>query len=517
MNPQKNFWPGVFAIVLGTFMAVLDTSIVNVAIPEMMSVFGVSADEIQWVITAYTLAMAAIIPLSGYASTRFGLKKSYLASLFLFTLGSCFCGFAWSSGTMVASRIIQAVGGGLMMTIGQSMIQYVVPREKIGPAMGVFGISVFVAPAIGPVLSGYFVQYLDWRLIFTVNIPFGLLAMLLVWHFLQESEPKKDHPFDLFGFLFSAVMLVALLLACTKGEEWGWDSFPIVSLFLTALAAGVLFVVWELSTEHPLVDVRLFLIRDFSLGLLVNSLLMAGNFGLIYLLPIYSENMLGHSAMETGLLLLPQAIASGVITPLCGFLAFKTGLKPLIFTGILFCAISGLWIAAVDLNTDYTHLQWLLTLRGIGLGLCLMTSMQIPLICISDQNRVPAASVITNVCRQVATSVGIAALISLFSHRSVQHAAHLAESVTATGPIHTEVIRQWEQLFLSQGFSAQDAAILAVQMVSQLVKKYASIHALQDSLLAVAVVLFAALGATLLVKERKLAPGSRYEQTMPAE
>ncbi len=503
MNPQESIWPGVFAIVLGTFMAVLDTSIVNVAIPEMMHVFGASTEEIQWVVTIYTLTMAAVIPLAGYVGVRFGSKKSYLASLFLFTLGSLLCGLAWSNGSMIAARVIQAAGGGLMMTIGQSMIQLVVPREKMGPAMGIFGISVFVAPAVGPTLSGYFVQYMDWRLIFTVNLPFGILAMLLVWRFLREGEVKKDHPFDAAGFLWSAAALVSLLLAVAKGEEKGWDSFFIVSLFLAALISGAMFVARELTTRYPLVDIRLFAKRDFTLGLLVNSMIMVGNFGVIYLLPIYSENMLGKTAMDTGMLMLPQAIASGIVTPISGMLAARVGLKPLIVVGLTFCLVPGLLISHVDLNTDISALHWLLAVRGIGLGMCLMTSMQIPLLSVGDPARVPAASVITNVSRQVATSMGIAGLISLFSRRSAEHAVHASEQVTATQPVVQSALEQWQQMYAAKGLSLQDAAASSLQLMGQLVKKYAGIAALQDSLLVAALIMVAALLLMLIVKENK--------------
>lgn len=517
MKPQENFWPGVFAIVLGTFMAVLDTSIVNVAIPEMMNVFGASTEEIQWVVTSYTLTMAAVIPLAGFAGVRFGIKKSYLASLFLFTVGSLLCGLAWSNGSMIAARIIQAAGGGLMMTIGQSMIQLVVPREKMGSAMGVFGISVFVAPAVGPTLSGYFVQHLDWRFIFTVNIPFGIVAMLLVWRFLREGEVKKDHPFDLAGFVWSATALVSLLLAVTKGEEKGWDSFFIVSLLLAALVSGTMFVFRELSTGHPLVDIRLLAKRDFTLGLLVNSMIMVGNFGVIYLLPIYSENMLGKTAMDTGLLMLPQAIASGIVTPICSVIAARVGLKPLIVVGLIFCTVPGFFLSQVDLDTNVSTLRWLLAIRGVGLGMCLMTSMQIPLLAVGDPARVPAASVITNIARQVATSIGIAGLISLFTRRGVEHAVHAGEQVTATHPPVTAALEQWQQMYVAKGLSVQEAAASALQLMGQLVKKYAAIQALQDSLLAAALVLLAALAVMLLVKENKAALGASADpKTQPA-
>lgn len=505
MSPQENFWPGVFAIVLGTFMAVLDTSIVNIAIPEMMNVFGASTEEIQWVVTSYTLTMAAVIPLAGFLGIRFGIKKSYLASLFLFTLGSLLCGLAVSNATMIAARIIQAAGGGLMMTIGQSMIELVVPREKMGPAMGVFGISVFVAPAVGPTLSGYFVEQLDWRFIFTVNIPFGMLAMLLVWRFLQESEANRKQPFDLAGFVWSAIALVSLLLAVTKGEEKGWDSFYIVSLLMSALLGGCLFVMRELSTAHPLVDVRLFANRPFTLGLLVNSLIMVGNFGVIYLLPIYSENMLGKTAMDTGLMMLPQALASGVVTPLCGMLATRIGLKPLIVGGLVLCIVPGYFLSQVDLDTNVTTIYWLLALRGAGLGMCLMTSMQIPLVAVSEPARVPAASVITNISRQVATSIGIAGLISLFSRRGAEHAAQMSEQVTATRQPVLEALSQWQQMYAAKGLSWTEAYAAASGLLGQLVKKYAAVAALQDSLFVAMLVLVAAFLTVLLVKENRAA------------
>ncbi|WP_094700407.1 MDR family MFS transporter [Brevibacillus laterosporus] len=521
LNPMhsstQNFWPAVFAIVLGTFMAVLDTSIVNVAIPEMMNVFRVSTDEIQWVVTIYTLTMAAVIPLSGYIGVRYGMKVSYLVSLLLFTLGSLFCGFAWSNGSMIAARIVQAMGGGLMMTIGQSMIQYVVPAEKMGPAMGVFGISVFVAPAIGPSLSGYFVEYLDWRLIFTVNIPFGLLALYLVWRFLPETSAEGNHRFDLPGFVYASVFLVTILLAFTKGEQEGWSSFYIVSLFLSALVSGVLFIQRELSTSEPLVDIRLFANRDFTIGVLVNSLIMAANFSVIYLLPIYSENMLGKTAMETGLLLLPQAIASGIVTPLSGMLAPKWGVKPFIITGIALCILSGVGIAQIDLHTDMNYITWLLVLRGVGMGLCLMTSMHIPLLAITDQSRIPAGSVITNVSRQMAISIGIAGLISYFYQRGATHTVQLSETVTYKSVVTSETLRHFIQMFSSKGFSSEEAHGMSLGLMEQLVRKYATIQALQDSLAMAVIAFIVALALIFLIRERKISDAVSPKQSVPHE
>ncbi len=223
-------WLALMVVVFGTFMAILDTSIVNIAIPKMMAVFGVSTEEIKWVLTAYMLTMGTVIPLTGYLGDRFGTKKVYIWALAAFTAGSALCGFAWSCTAMIMARIIQAVGGGMIMPVSMSIIYQVVPPEERGTALGVWGIASMAAPAIGPTLSGYIVEHLDWRLIFTINIPVGVLGVILTVLLLEEFPKRPSTGFDLMGFITVACGLGSILYVLGEGTAIDWGDFKNIFL-----------------------------------------------------------------------------------------------------------------------------------------------------------------------------------------------------------------------------------------------------------------------------------------------
>ncbi|WP_035100782.1 DHA2 family efflux MFS transporter permease subunit [Aneurinibacillus terranovensis] len=502
---RTSFWPALFAIVIGTFMAILDTSIVNVALPKMMNVFGVSTDDIQWVLTGYTLVMASVIPLTGYLGDRFGMKRMYLISFILFTLGSLLCGLAWSNSSMIFARVIQALGGGMLMPIGQALIYHEVPREKMGPAMGVFGISAMVAPAVGPTLSGYIVENLDWHFIFTINVPVGLIGILLAWTFLRETERKEKIQFDFPGFIYSTVMLTTFLLAVAKGEDKGWTSFYIVSLFMVSVVSLSLFIYRELTTDHPLLDIRLFVLSDFTYGLLVNSLMMIGMFGVVFLIPIYAESLLGLTAMKTGIMMLPQTITQAVVTFVTSAILMpKVGGKILIIVGLCIAAINSYYLLQLDENTSYQHIQFLLAIRGFGLGFCMMTSMQLPLQNI-ETARTGAASALLNTARQIATSIGVAVLTSVFSTQGTVHAVRYAETVTGDNPAVAAYLANSQRMYAGLGLSNDSAYGAALTSILGMVKKYATIQALDDALLVCSLFIVAAIPLTLLIKENRRA------------
>jgi MFS transporter, DHA2 family, multidrug resistance protein len=502
---KQSFWPALSAILVGSFMAVLDTSIVNVAIPKMMAVFGVSADDIAWVTTAYTLAMAAVIPLTGYLGNRFGYKRMYIIAFVLFTIGSLFCGFAWSNNTMIGSRIIQAVGGGLIQPVGMALLYQVVPREKIPVAMGVFGISVMVAPAVGPTLSGIIVEYLDWHLIFTINVPIGLIGILMSMSFLQETEIHKGKQhFDFLGFIYSTVMLSTFLLAVAKGESKGWTSFYIISLFAASAISAVLLVYQELTTKNPLLDLKLFKDWNFTVGNIISCFLMIGMFGVVYLIPLYSENLLGFSAMKTGILMFPQSLCSGIITLIGGgILINRFGSKPLIILGLCMTLVNGFLISKIDLNTSSGTIQLLLAIRGLGLGFCMMPAMQLPLQSI-PRAQTGNASALMNVTRQVALSLGVAVLTSIFQTQGTKHAVHLAETVNAYNPVNTNFLMSQQQMYISRGFSSDQAYSMGLSSLFGLVKQYAMIHAIEDALLITNLFIFLCIPLAILLKESRV-------------
>ena len=227
-------WNLIVVIIIGTFMAVLNGSIVNVALPKIMSLFNTTADNIQWVLTAYTMALGCVMPVAGYLSDRFGYKRIYFLALALFTAGSALCGLAWNLNSLIAARIIQAIGGGIMQPLGMAYAMRVVPRHRMGIVMGVWGIAAMAAPAIGPTLGGYLVEYVNWRLIFYIMVPVGIFNLWLARILLQETPLIKGKHFDKLGVISSTIGLFCLLLAISQGNKHGWGSPYIVTLFSAA-------------------------------------------------------------------------------------------------------------------------------------------------------------------------------------------------------------------------------------------------------------------------------------------
>ena len=275
----------LLVIVIGTFMAILDTSIVNIAIPKMMAVFNVGTDDIEWVMTAYMLMMAIVIPLTGFLGERFGLKRMYVFSLAVFTLGSLLCGVSWNLTTMIMARIVQAIGGGMIMPISMTLIFRIVPRHKIGMAMGFWGIAAMAAPAIGPTLGGYLIDYVNWQFIFNVNIPFGILGVISAIVLLDDYHGNSNEQLDLWGAITIAVGLFTLLLGLNKGNAEGWLSPYIVSLFTIAFISFFWFIVIELNHPKPLLDLSMLKKYAFSISVAVSAVTTVALFGGIFLMP----------------------------------------------------------------------------------------------------------------------------------------------------------------------------------------------------------------------------------------
>ncbi|MGE5403526.1 MAG: DHA2 family efflux MFS transporter permease subunit, partial [Candidatus Saccharibacteria bacterium] len=321
MNPhdtEKIEWSILIVIIIGTFMAILDSSIVNVALPKMMVIFNVSTDDIQWILTAYMLTLGVVMPLSGYLGDTYGYKRVYMIALGLFIAGSFLCGLAWNVNSMIAARIVQALGGGIMQPLGMAIIYQSFPRSKIGMVLGFWGIASMAAPAIGPTLGGYLVDYVNWRLIFFINIPIGIINFFLAGMILRETPLIKGKHLDYIGVFTSVIGLFCLLLALSEGTKEGWTSPYIVSLFAVSAVTLVWFVFNELTHPEPILDLRVFKNVIFTISIIIGSFLAIGMFGAIFLLPLLLQNVFGQTAMKTGLIMVPGAIASGLMMPISG-------------------------------------------------------------------------------------------------------------------------------------------------------------------------------------------------------
>jgi EmrB/QacA subfamily drug resistance transporter len=489
----------LLTLIIGAFMAILDGSIVNVALPRMMAIFGSTADQIQWVLTGYLLASGVVIPVTGYLSDRFGGKKVYIFSLAAFTAGSALCSLAWSNNSLVVARVIQAVGGGMMMPVSMAMIYHIVPRDKIGMALGIWGIAAMVAPSIGPTLGGYLVDNFSWQWIFTINIPIGIAAVFLSMAVLSETPIKSGLKADFPGIILSAAGCFTLLLALSEGQDKGWASLYIVNLFIIAGFTLALFVIWELITDHPMLEIRLLKNITFTASLVCLSIATIGLFSALFLIPLFVQNVQGLTPMQTGMMMAPAAMTSGLIMPISGRLFDKIGALPLCLAGLTITAVTTYQLHTITYDISYRTLQLLLVERAVGLGLCMMP------LTTAGMNTIPhfligRASALANTVRQISASFGIAYLTYVMLHRQQYHAAWLADSVNWAAPVAAGTLQQLQGLLSQAGYSPQGAT----GILSALVAREAFISGIADAFIVSTVILVIAIPFVFLLGKKRV-------------
>ncbi|MDT7556446.1 MAG: hypothetical protein QOI68_916, partial [Pseudonocardiales bacterium] len=305
---QTNWIVPLSVLIVGSFMSVLDTSIVNVAIPRMQVDLNASTDDIEWVVTGYTLALGVIVPLTGWLGLRIGQTRLYILAMIGFALASALCGLAWDLDTMIIFRVIQAIPGGVLPVVTLIILYQIVPREKIGTAMGIYGLGIVVAPAVGPTLGGFLVEYVDWRLIFFINVPIGIVGTTLAVIVFPRIHPTTWPRFDFGGFVTIAYGLFAMLLAFSEGEDWGWTGYRILGLFVSGAFSLALFVIIELEVDTPLLDLRIFSSPAYTQSLLLLGIGVTGLFSALYFLPQYLQRVQGLQELDSGLVLVPGAL-----------------------------------------------------------------------------------------------------------------------------------------------------------------------------------------------------------------
>ena len=462
-------WIALGVVLLGTIMTILDATIVNIAIPTLQTDLKAgSYADIAWVVTGYMLAQGAVIPMAGWASDRFGTKRLYLVTIALFTLASMACGVAQNLPELVFFRVLQGLGGGMLMPIGMTIIMRAVGPQNMGRVMGIFGIPMLLAPAVGPVLGGWFVQDFSWRLIFYVNVPIGIIAFVSAWRFLTETDRSHGLHLDTFGLLTAPPAAVAVMYAVDQSTTLGWGSLFVISMLagaavlitafvfsqlgrrrvaalMMAPLAALLFVVgvrnglvdgWgALDTivmfagavlalvdlviggrgnPEPLLQLRLFRDSTFSWSMGLSFIIVTALFGGMLLLPLYLQEVHGYSALETGLLLLPQAVTAAIAMPVGGYLTDRFGPRPVVATGMVMLALGGLLLAQIHPDSSNWLVVGALLLRGFAMGFSMMPSMA------AAMARVPrhlssSASSIANSLQRIGSSIGIAVLVTVLA------------------------------------------------------------------------------------------------------
>lgn len=502
-------WVVAIVVVFGLFMSILDTTIVNIAVPRLQTAFGADLNSVQWVITGYTLAQGVAIPLTGYFSNRFGLKRFYIIALTAFTLGSLLCGLAWSLPVLIVFRVLQGFGGSFLLPMTITLLYREFPPQERGVATGFLGIPILLAPALGPSLGGYIVTYGSWQLIFFINVPIGILAIILSAVLLREFRPEGRERFDFGGFVFVSAGLASVLYALSSVSTNGWGSTKVLGFLIGGILALVIFVIIELSIirreGQPLLDLTVFKTISFTSANLANICITFALFGGLFVIPIYLQNLRGLSAFATGLILIPQALGSMVSSLIGGRLVDRFGVRAVVIPGLFITAFAFWELSFLSLYTPYGWFQVLLVVRGLGIGLVAQ-----PLI-VAALSEIPPrqlaqASAINSVVRSVASSLAVATLATVVQTQAKVHYSHLAEQVTAGSPLG-QLSARLQALFVSRGASIASARTGALQVIARDIQRQGYALAIQDAFqLSVGIILVAIIAVFFIRSSRRRTP-----------
>ncbi len=413
----------MLAIITGMFMVILDSTVVNVALPTLQQEMNAPLSTMQWTITGYTLALAAVIPLAGWLMDRFGAKRLFLITITLFTIGSVLCSMAQTPEQLITFRVLQGIGGGMVSPIGFAMVFRLAPPNKIGAVMGTLGVPMLLAPAFGPIIAGYFVDYLSWHWIFLINLPVGILTFFLAVKFLPNFEKKAVPSLDILGVILAPIAFSMLAFGVSESANGWTERNTLIGLIVGGIAL-ILFIIVELRQENPLLELKVFKSRGFTLGVLTTWAMQISLFGMFTLVPYFLINVKGYSAIETGWIMFPQAIASGLMMPISGRLYDKIGARPLGLTGLSFIVVALVSLSRITLETTVPFIVACLILMGLGMGLSMM-AINTHVLQSAPKNLVNRVTPLTTAAQQVMVSFAVAGLTSFLSKRVTAHATEM--------------------------------------------------------------------------------------------
>jgi EmrB/QacA subfamily drug resistance transporter len=397
-------------VVLGAIMSILDITVVSVGLETFQNEFNATSAQVAWTMTGYTLALASVIPLTGWAADRFGTKRLYLLAVVLFTAGSVLCATAGSLEHLVAFRVLQGLGGGMLMPLGMTILTRAAGPERVGRVMAVLGIPMLLGPIFGPILGGWLIDAASWHWIFLINLPIGAIALVYAAIVLPKDHVEPSETFDWVGMLLLSPGLATFLYGVSTIPEAGtvWDAEVLVPAVL-GLALITAFVPWALNRRniHPLVDLRLFLNRNMTIAVVAMSLFAIAFFGASLLFPLYFQQVRNETALDAGLLLAPQGIGAMITMPIAGVLADRIGPGKIVMTGIAVITVGMGMFTQLTADTSYAFIIGALFVMGLGMGATMMPIMASALATLTDHN-IARGSTLMNIVQQVAASIGTA-------------------------------------------------------------------------------------------------------------
>lgn len=484
------------ALLFGMFIAILNQTLLNVALPKINTEFNISASTGQWLMTGFMLVNGILIPITAYLFNKYSYRKLFLVALVLFTIGSLICAISMNFPIMMVGRVLQAIGAGVLMPLGSIVIITIYPPEKRGAAMGTMGIAMILAPAIGPTLSGYIVQNYHWNVMFYGMFIIGIIAILVgfVWFKLYQytTNPKADIP----GIIFSTIGFGALLYGFSEAGNKGWGSVEIESMFAIGFIFIILFVIRELRMKSPMLNLEVLKFPTFTLTTIINMVVMLSLYGGMILLPIYLQNLRGFSALDSGLLLLPGSLVMGLLGPFAGKLLDTIGLKPLAIFGIAVMTYATWELTKLNMDTPYMTIMGIYVLRSFGMAFIMMPMVTAAI------NALPGrlashGNAFLNTMRQLAGSIGTAILVTVMTTQTTQHLSAFGEELDKTNPIVQDHMRE-----LASQYGGQEGAM---KVLLQFVNKLATVEGINDAFIVATIFSIIALILCLFLQSNKKA------------
>jgi len=476
-------WLVAATTTLGTFMEVLDTSVANVALPHMQGTYAAGTDEITWVITSYLVANAVILPMAAWLGNFFGRKRFYMLCLTVFTLASYLSGAAPNLGALILARVVQGLAGGAMVPMSQAILLEAFPREEHGKATAVFGIGAIFGPILGPLVGGWITDNWSWPWIFYINIPVGVLALLLSMAFIQDPpyQRKPEGRVDYASFLFIALGLGSLEVFLNRGERYDWFESNFIQVFAALAAVGIALFVWRsLTAENPLVDLRILKDRGFASGIGLIFLACFGMYGAFVMVPLFVQNLLGYTPTWAGLVLSPGGVASLVAMGIVGAAIGRFDLRIMVAAGFILMAASCYLLTSIYVGIGFRYLVFAWLLHGFGLGL-LFVPIGVAAVSRIPPEKMGVATGLFNLMRNEGGSVGIALSATVLAQRAQFHHAVLAPHASALDPGFAQTLRglAWG-LFPRAGADPSTTASMALGLVNGEVTRQAYLGAFVD-------------------------------------
>lgn len=440
----KAILPPLMAIIVGMIMVILDSTVVNNAIPKLVEYFDTDLKTIQWTVTGYTLALSAVIPLAGWMTDKFGSKQIFMLTIALFTIGSVLCGIAQTPEQLIIFRIIQGLGGGMVAPLGMAMVFKLAPPERRGSIMGVLGIPMLMAPAFGPVLSGYLVDSVSWHWIFIINLPIGIIAFILGYKYLPKSDRHAAPHLDVIGMCLAPVAFSMLAYGVSEGGT-SWSSASTITGLTVGGIALILFIFVELGQKQPLLELKVFKSSDFTRSIILTWIVQLALFGAMLIVPLYLQGVMHYTALETGWILMPQALCAGIGMPISGRLFDKIGARPLAFAGLTVISISLFILSGISVDTSLWVIIPCICMMGIGMGFSMMP-LNTHVLNSAPRRLVSRVTPLTAAAQQVVVSFAVAGLTGYLTSQITSHAASAG---TDTNPLSAVVAGYGDTFFLS--------------------------------------------------------------------